>query len=280
MTADLHKYMKSHLPLRERIRQALIDQRANWHAAQSLAAASPESLREYSAAISRLTFQTQNRTQYASHLASLKEPKPINYLALASLGNQIEDCEERLQACQSAIYGVGPSQPTEEEVDAVCEAYCLERIQQEGGPVSVQVIETATSRDCGEWIVSRDLLEKYRTDKARFLFKDGISAPASKLFDRGQPARLNSELAARSLTPDTLVRLEIEVTVPREGVIQRKIGKQSSHWRALIHGKESGWFDSRQEAVDWAEDLVPGITMKDTEFKATVGGGMRPRPRV
>lgn len=208
MTRDLEKYMKSHLPLRERVRQALIAQRSAWHRSQALAQATPEELREYNAAIHCLTHLTGNRVQFADRVGAKTEPTAMDYNSLASLGNQIEDAEERVRKAQEAIYGSGPPEPSEWEVDSICETHCRERIQAEGGPVAVTVIETATGRECGEWIVSLDLLDKYLSDRASFLFKDGRSAVASKLFDRGQSREaLIREIESRGLQADSLVSL-------------------------------------------------------------------------
>jgi predicted membrane-bound mannosyltransferase len=117
--------VNTHLPLRKRIRIALESQRKKAASAASLANATPEQLRELASAVGVFNHLAGNRERYAQHVASLPNAGPQHFNSLASLGNQIEDAQTRIDDATRAVYGSIAADPvTEEEIEGIARAFC------------------------------------------------------------------------------------------------------------------------------------------------------------
>lgn len=124
MVKDLRlDFVNTHLPLRERIRLALGVQAKKQSQAAALAAATPEQLKEINSALGILQHLTGNRVKYAERCAELPELKASHLNSLASLGNQIEDAQERYAAASRAVFGTDPEPPQDAIVEVMLRAY-------------------------------------------------------------------------------------------------------------------------------------------------------------
>ena len=105
MVADLRLNSENtDMPLRDRIRFAMMEQKRHWMWATAVSNAKERDLTRLKAAAELLGQLMESRIRYSEHMSRLSCPQPCHLHAFLSIGDQIADAEERLNAIEIELF--------------------------------------------------------------------------------------------------------------------------------------------------------------------------------
>lgn len=105
MVADLRLNSENtDMPLRDRIRFAMMEQKRHWMWASAVSNAKERDLTRLKAAAEVLGLLMESRLRYSEHMSRFSCPQPCHLQAFMSIGDQIADAEERLSAIEMELF--------------------------------------------------------------------------------------------------------------------------------------------------------------------------------
>lgn len=113
----------THLPLRERIRTALLEQKKHLMWALAVSSAKERDLSRLKAAADLLHHLMETRTRYTEHMGRLSSLQACHFDAFLSIGDQIANAEECLTSIEIELFLNGCPEPDSRVLATVMQTY-------------------------------------------------------------------------------------------------------------------------------------------------------------